>query len=138
MNNNNRLAQLRALSLCFAVCCIACTDAVACAVYGTGHSIVFKQAPNDIRFYSSEVIETTILDSTLVHDGVGRPMTLVNAHVDRVIKGSIHAETVKILFYQTTCITLAGGHGIILGEIEQDPLHGLVLIPKRHGLAEAL
>jgi hypothetical protein len=89
-----------------------------------------RQVPTDIRFYSSEIIEATIYDSKRVSDAAGRLMWLVDARVDRVIKGSINTNTAKILFYDAC--TLFGGHGTILGELEDNPLWGRVLIPKQH------
>ena len=89
---------------------------------------MFERAPTDL--YASEIIEATIDGRTQVGDAVGRQMWLLNARVDRVIKGSINTNTVKILLYQGC--THFGGHGIILGELEDDPLHGPVLIPKQH------
>jgi hypothetical protein len=56
---------------------------------------------------------------------------LLNARVDRVIKGSIKTDTVKILLYEG-CSRASGGHGIILGNLQSDPLLRLVLIPKDH------
>jgi hypothetical protein len=128
---NDRLANMRTWALCLAVYCIACTNAVACVIPGTGSSILFEQVPTDIRFYSSEIIEATVYDSTRV-EHAGRQMSLLTAHVDRVIKGSINTKIVKILLHPGCPIVGLNGHGIILGELEDDPLHGLVLIPKQH------
>jgi hypothetical protein len=120
---------MRTWSISLAIYCIACTSAVACTIHGAGPSIVFEQVPTDIRFYSSEIIEASIHNGTQVSDAAGRPVWLLDARVDRVIKGSINTNTVKIFFYQF-CGAYSGGHGIILGELEDDPLHGPVLIPK--------
>jgi hypothetical protein len=124
---NDRLANMRTWALCLAVYCIACTSAFACFP-GTESSILFEQVPTDI--YATEIIEATIYDRTQVGDAVGRQMWLLNARVDRVIKGSIKTKTVKIILH-LGC-TRFGGHGIILGELEDDPQRGLVLIPKEH------
>jgi hypothetical protein len=122
---------MRTSALCLAVYCIACTSAVACWS-GTEPSILFEQVPTDIRFYSSEIIEATVYDRTQVGDAVGRQMWLLTARVDRVIKGSINTKTVKILLHLGCTLVGANGHGIILGELQDDPQHGLVLIPKEH------
>ena len=90
---------------------------------------MFERVPTDIRFHSSEIMEASIYNGTRVSDGAGRPGWLLDARVDRVIKGSINTNTVKIYFSQW-CGAYWGGHGIILGELEDDPLHGPVLIPK--------
>lgn len=120
---------MRIWSISSAIYWIACTSAAACTVAGSGPGIVFEQAPTDIRYYSSEIIEANIENGTQVSESPGFPIWLLNARVDRVIKGSINTDTVKILFPQW-CGAHPGGHGIILGELENHPLHGLVLIPK--------
>ena len=42
-------------------------------------------------------------------------------------------DTVKILLHQG-CPRAGGGHGIILGDLQSDPLLGYVLIPKDHSV----
>jgi hypothetical protein len=121
-------ADMRTWSLSLAIYCIACTGATACTIV-VGRSIMFEQVPADID--ASEIIEATIHDRTQVSDARGLQGELLSARVDRVIKGSIKTDTVKILLYQG-CPRAAGGHGIILGYLQGDPLLGLVLIPKDH------
>jgi hypothetical protein len=129
---NSHFAHMRTWSIPLAIYCLAHTSAAACAISGTGSSIMFEQVPPDIRYYSSEIVEATIYGHTQVGGVAGDTILLVDARVDRVIKGSINTSTVKILLHQWGCGTYFGGHGIIVGEIEDDPLHGPVLIPKRH------
>jgi hypothetical protein len=90
---------------------------------------MFEQVPSDID--ASQIIEATIRDRTQISDAGDLKRELLNARVDRVIKGSIKTDTVKILLYQG-CPRAGGGHGIILGDLRTDPLLGLVLIPKDH------
>ena len=80
---------------------------------------MFEQAPTGT--YASEVVEATIYDRTHVGDAVGRQMWLLNARVDRVIKGSINTSTVKIL----KCCIHFGGNGIVLGELEANRFSGV-------------
>jgi hypothetical protein len=133
---NVRLAHLRIWSTLLAFYCAACSSAAACTIYGTGfpsNSIMFQHVPTDIRYYSSNIVEATISGYSRVGGSPGGPVVLVDARIDRVIKGSIDTSTVKILLHESSCGTyLFGGHGIIVGEIEYDPLHGPVLIPKAH------
>lgn len=126
---SDRLANMRTWALCLVVYCIACTSALACFP-GTETSTMFEQVPTDIRYYSSEIIEATVYDRTQVGDQAGLQMWLLKARVNRVIKGSVNTNTVNILLYKGC--THFGGHGIIVGELEDNPLHGLVLIPKQH------
>ena len=118
----------RTWSLSLAICCMAFTGATACTLL-VGRSIMFEQVPADID--ASEIIEATIHDRTQVIDARGLQGELLNASVDRVIKGSIKTDTVKILLNKG-CPRASGGHGIILGNLQGDPVLGLVLIPKDH------
>ncbi|WP_407154847.1 hypothetical protein [Bradyrhizobium sp. STM 3557] len=128
---NDLPAHMRIWSLSLAIYCTACTGAPACAVL-TILSIMFEQVPTDID--ASEIIEATIYHRTRVRDAHGLPGELLNAHVDRLIKGSIKTDTVKILLHQSSCPRVGMGHGIIVGDLQADPLLGLVLIPKGHAV----
>jgi hypothetical protein len=128
---NDLSAHMRTWSLSLAIYCMACSGARACAVLVV-RSIMFEQVPADID--ASEIIEATIHDRTEVSDAHGLQGELLNARVDRSIKGSIKTDTVKILLHQGGCPRVGGGHGIILGDLQTDPLLGLVLIPKDHSV----
>ncbi|MCK1572001.1 hypothetical protein IVB16_12770 [Bradyrhizobium sp. 183] len=121
-------AHIRTWSLSLAIYCMVCTGATSCTIL-VGRSIMFEQVPADKD--ASEIIEATIIERTKVSDAGGLEGELLTAHVDRVIKGSVKTDTVKILLYQG-CPRAGGGHGIILGRLESDPLLGPVLIPKDH------
>jgi hypothetical protein len=56
----------------------------------TERGILFEHVPIDID--APVVIEATIYDETQVGDAAGNQMVLMNARVDRVIKGSIDAK----------------------------------------------
>ncbi|WP_157644465.1 hypothetical protein [Bradyrhizobium sp. WSM2793] len=88
---------------------------------------MFEQVPADI--HAPENIEATFHERTEVSDARGLQGELLTARVDRVIKGLIKNDTVKIFLYQG-CPRASGGHGIILGDLQGDPLLGLMLIPK--------
>jgi hypothetical protein len=125
---NDLPAHIRTWSLSLAIYCTTCIGATACTVV-VARSIMFEQVPADID--ASEIIEATIRDRSQVTDAQGLQGELLSARVDRVIKGSIKTDTVKIFLYEG-CPRAAGGHGIILGYLQGDPLLGLVLIPKAH------
>lgn len=90
---------------------------------------MFEQLPADIE--ASEIIEATIQDRAQVSDAGGLQGGLLSARVNRVIKGSIKTDTVKIFLHQG-CPRASEGHGIILGYLQSDPMFDLVLIPKDH------
>jgi hypothetical protein len=126
---NDLSVHVRTWSLSLAIICMVCTGASACAIL-VGRSIMFEQVPIDID--APEIVETTIYDRAQTSDARGQQGQLLTARVDRVIKGSIKTDTVKIFLYQGGCPRAGGGHGIILGDLRADPLLGLVLIPKDH------
>src|ERR1700730_2779222 len=121
---NNWLADMRTWAVCLAAYCIACTSAVAC-MRSSERGIIFEHVPTNID--APVVIEATIYDKTQVGDAAGNQMVLMNARVDRVIKGSIDAKTLKIFVYLGGCTRAGIGQGIVFGELVDVPPHGLML-----------
>jgi hypothetical protein len=111
-------------ALCLAICCIGCTSALACAPF-TERGVIFEHAPADLD--APVIIEATLYDRSEVTDAAGRTMVLMNARVDRVIKGSIDANTLKIFVHDRGCTRAGIGQGIVLGTLRDDPQHGLGL-----------
>ena len=97
-------STLLAGGLCFAICCMAGTSAVAC-MPATERGILFEHVPTDID--APVIIEATIYDSSQVGDGAGHQMVVMNAGVDRVYLGG--------------CTRVGIGQGIVLGELRDDP-----------------
>lgn len=121
---NKSLADMRAWAVCLAAYCIACTSAVAC-MPSSERGIIFEHVPTDID--APFVIEATIYDETQVGDAAGNQMVLMNARVDRVIKGSIDAKTLKIFVYVGSCTRAGIGQGVVLGKLRDDPQRGVML-----------
>ena len=117
-------STLRMWGFCLAICCLASTSAVAC-IPATERGIFFENVPTDID--APVIIEATIHDSSQVGDAAGNQMVVMNARVDRVIKGSIDAKTLKIFVYLGGCTRVGIGQGIVLGEFRDDPQRGLML-----------
>ncbi|MCK1394670.1 hypothetical protein [Bradyrhizobium sp. 1] len=116
---------LRVWGFCLAICCLASTCAVACSP-STERGIFFEHVPTDID--APVIIETTIYgDGSQVGDVAGNQMIIMNARVDRVIKGPIDAKTLKIFVYLGACTRVGAGKGIVLGELRDDPLRGPML-----------
>jgi hypothetical protein len=97
---------------------------VACSP-STERGILFENVSTDID--APVVIEATIYDETQVGDVAGNQMVLMNARVDRVIKGSIDAKTLKIFVYIGGCTRAGIGQGIVLGKLRDDPQRGVML-----------
>ena len=121
---NDWLTDMRTWALCLAVYCVACTSAVAC-MPATERGILFEHVLADID--APVVIEATIYDKTQVGDAAGNQMVLMNARVDRVIKGSIDAKTMKIFVYIGGCTRAGIGQGIVVGKLRDDPQRGVML-----------
>jgi hypothetical protein len=121
----DRFANLLAWAVCAAAYCIACTSAVACMGPSVERGIIFEHVPTDID--APIIIEATISDRREVGDAAGNQIVVMNARVDRVIKGSIDAKTLRIVVYGSDCTRAVIGQGIILGELVDVPPHGLML-----------
>jgi hypothetical protein len=120
----NALA-LRVWGFCLAICCLASTCAIACSP-SAERGIFFEHVPTDID--APVIIEATIYgDGSQVGDVAGNQMMVMNARVDRVIKGPIDAKTLKIFVCLGACTRVGVGQGIVLGELRDDPLRGPML-----------
>ncbi|MCC8977605.1 hypothetical protein [Bradyrhizobium acaciae] len=117
------VSVLRAGTLCLVACCISYSSAEACM--GPHYpGIIFDHVPPDID--APVIIEATIYDKSFVIDA-GVVMWIMNARVDKVIKGSIDTKSLKIFMYPTSCSHVATGHGIVLGTLRDVPRRGLML-----------
>ena len=127
----NWLTNMRTWAVCLMAYCAACTHVAACVMPGTPASlrgILFEHVPTNIN--APVVIEATIYDATDVsyaHDGNFPTITLMNARVDRVIKGSIDAKYLKIFVYASSCGHVGVGRGIVVGTLRDDPQRGIML-----------
>ncbi|QOZ33256.1 hypothetical protein [Bradyrhizobium sp. CCBAU 53421] len=117
------LRVLRTGVLCLLACCTPYNSANACQGARL-NGIIFDHVPDDID--APEIIEATIYDKSFVNDA-GVIMWIMNARVDRVIKGSIDTKSLTILVYPTSCSTIGIGHGIVLGTLRDVPQRGLML-----------
>ena len=129
---NSWLADIRAWAVSMIAYCAACTSAVACTLPGTPASlrgILFEHVPANID--APVVIEATIYDATdnvsFAYGGTFVPATLMEARVDRVIKGSIDTKYLKIFVYMDSCAHVGVGQGIVLGTLRDDPQRGIML-----------
>jgi len=121
---NDWLADMRKWALCLAVYCVACTSANACSP-PRERNILFEHVPTDID--APVVIAATIYDEVQVGDVDGNQILLMTALVDRVIKGTIDAKTLKIFVGIGACSRAGIGQGIVLGTLRDDPLRGVML-----------
>jgi hypothetical protein len=87
--------------------------------------IIFEHVPTDID--APIIIEATVSDRREVGDAAGHQIVVMNARVDRVIKGAIDATTLRIVVYGTDCTRAGIGQGVVLGKMVDVPPHGLML-----------
>jgi hypothetical protein len=119
------LAATRTSAVSLVAYCIACTSVVACQGPSFERGIIFEHVPTDID--APIIIEAAVVDIKQVGDAAGNQMQLMTARIDRVIRGSIDAKTLKIFVYIGGCTRAGIGQGIILGEIVDVPPHGSML-----------
>jgi hypothetical protein len=115
---------MRTWATCLAAYCIACTTAVAC-MPSRERGIIFEHVPTDMD--APIVIEATVSDMKQVGDAAGYQIFVMNARVDRVIKGALDAKTLRIVVFPSACTSFVIGQGIVLGELVDVPPHGLML-----------
>jgi hypothetical protein len=72
-------------TICLIICFATCSSASAC--FNQLLSILFEDVPADID--APVIVEATIYDFSRVSDVMGRPLVIMNARVDRVVKGPI-------------------------------------------------
>jgi hypothetical protein len=117
-------SAVRAAAVCL-ILCIACTSADAC-MPSSERGILFEHLPTDMD--APVIIKATIYAArSVVGDADGRQIILMNARVEQVIKGPIEAKELKVFVYLGDCTRAGVGHGIILGTLQDDPRHGLML-----------
>ncbi|NPU11080.1 hypothetical protein HL666_09925 [Bradyrhizobium sp. 83002] len=131
------LADPRTWVICWLFCCAAYTGAGAGIIPcppSAMQAIIFEHVPSDID--APVAIEATIDDQAQASDASGRPIVVLNARIERVIKGSLDAETLKILVYPGACTLTGVGRGIIIGKLRDDPLRGLMLEAMRTNIRD--
>jgi hypothetical protein len=84
-------------------------------------SIIFEDVPADIK--APVVVEVTITDRVDVTDpSTGFQRAVMNAQVEKVVRGSIGQGPLKIVVDIDDCTTGfgAGSHGIVIGAVRRD------------------
>jgi hypothetical protein len=122
MMNSWLTYRLRTGMVCSAVACIVSSPAPACSP-SVERAIIFENVPTDID--APVIIEASLYDFSEVSDAAGKRMILMNARVDRVIKGSVDLKTLKIFVHDRGCTRASIGQGIVLGTLRDDPQFGL-------------
>jgi len=117
----------RLTALCLIVGCLVFDRAGACTTSSTGFGILFDHIPEGI--YEPVIAEVTIVseeaDISLPNNA---RLAVMNARVERVIRGTLDSDVLKIVTYLNTCSRVGVGHGFVAGTLEHDAQRGLELI----------
>jgi hypothetical protein len=112
--------MLRALGAALVATCLSCTDAAACFGPAFVRSIFYDEVPGGTN--APAIAEVTIIGYSRTAEkeyfvGVGR--------VDRVFRGEIDSQTIKVLSGLTECLRRydIGSHGIVIGTLRRDAVH---------------
>jgi hypothetical protein len=112
-----------AFTICLIVCFATCSSASAC--FNQLLSILFEDVPAHID--APVIVEATIYDFSKVRDVTGIPLVIMNARVDKVIKGPVDVGRLTIRIHPSSCTHGGVGQGIVVGTLRDDPHLGLVL-----------
>jgi hypothetical protein len=122
-----RWKTTRLSAFLFIVGCLVLDRAEACAVGGSQRGVLFDHIPEGI--VAPVIVEVTIIGrepDTSAPDNT--PLAVMNARVERVVKGRLDSDALRIVTYLGTCTRVGVGHGFVAGTFEQDARLGPKLI----------
>ena len=111
----------------FTIALFACTQALAC-IPSSERNILYEHVPTGLN--APVIVEVTITDreADAIDPSNGNQMAVMNAQVDRVIKGAIDSKTIKVVTYLSDCSRIGVGTGIVAGTLRLDSQRGLELV----------
>jgi hypothetical protein len=112
--------MLRAFAFGLIFICISCTETLACPGMYAESTIIFVDVPTSLD--AAVVVEATISDISRITDHTGLAWVVMDARIDRVIRGQIDDRTVRIVALETSCTKGfgAGSRGIVAGTLRRD------------------
>jgi hypothetical protein len=127
--------MLRAFAFGLIFVCISCTEALACLVPSLEQTIIFDDPPTSLD--APVIAEVTITDmSEAIDPSNGWVLAVMNARVEKVIRGSIDSKALKIVTYLSDCSRVGVGHGIVAGELRRGAKGDLELMAVQESGAE--
>src|SRR5947209_6767454 len=93
--------MLRTLSVGCVLACLAIAEAFACRGPDFERTIIFDDVP--ISLDAPVIVEVTINDMKDIVDSQRMRWAVINARVERVIKGPIHDGTLKVVAPVSDC-----------------------------------
>ncbi|WP_315768998.1 hypothetical protein [Bradyrhizobium sp. SZCCHNR2012] len=121
------LMTMRICALCVILCLLSFDQAAACAVASVQTGVLFDHIPEEVD--APVILEVTIvsIEADISSPKYGR-LAVMNARVERVIKGTLDRDALKVVTSLSTCTRLGVGHGFVAGAIDHDARLGLELI----------
>jgi hypothetical protein len=117
----------RLCALCLIVSCLVFGTARACTLPSSQGGILFDHIPDGID--APVVAEVTIVSREA---NVSFPnhaqLAVMNARVERVIKGTLESDVLKVVTYLNSCSRIGAGHGFVAGTLRRDAQRGLELV----------
>jgi hypothetical protein len=124
-------------ALCLIVGCLVFDRAGACTLLSTGTGILFDHIPDGI--YAPVIAEVTIVsEEAEISLPNNARLAVMNARVERVIRGTLDSDVLKVVTCLNTCSRVGVGHGFVAGTLEHDPQRGLELIAIQRPYEELL
>jgi hypothetical protein len=128
--------RLFARCLCLVLGCLAFETASACILPTSQRGILFEHVPENLD--APVIAEVTIVsrDANVMLLN-GTQIAVLNARVDRVVKGALDSNVLKVITYLDSCSRIGVGHGFVAGRIQRDARRGVELLAIRHPITQA-
>ncbi|GAB9132990.1 UNVERIFIED_ORG: hypothetical protein M2193_001942 [Bradyrhizobium japonicum] len=89
--------------------------------------VLFDHIPEEID--APVIVEVTIVSrETDIRSPNHTPLAVMNARVERVVRGTLDSDALKVVTYLSTCSRIGVGHGFAAGTLEHDAQLGPKLI----------
>lgn len=106
--------------------CLASSGARACLPPSSQVGILFDHVPDVEMPVIAEVTVISREPNAMLLNGT--MLAVLNARVDKVIKGTLDSPILRVVTPLSSCTAVGRGHGFIAGTIQHDPRHGLELL----------
>jgi hypothetical protein len=119
--------MLNRLILSVIAVCLACGNALACRGTFSESTIIFDEVP--ISLDAPVIVEVTITDlSETIDPSNGFAVAVMQARVERVIRGYPDNKVVKIVTELSDCTRIGVGRGFVAGSLRYDAQGGVELV----------
>jgi hypothetical protein len=123
----------RLCALCLIVGCLVFDRAEACAVASSQRGVLFDHIPEGID--APVIVEVTIVSREAdISSPDHTPLAMMSARVERVVRGTLDSDALKVVTYLSTCTRIGVGHGFVAGTLDHDAQLGpkLIAIQRSH------